>query len=780
MSGLWIIEKEIKSRKYLSDEAWNYLRSIKSTEDVKELCELLLKVDVESRKNTAYENCIDFLGPPGKHFLLKPEKSYTFDLFLNLVISEGHRYVNVFTKAKGKSFLPLYCLDYLSRRDYSLLMPFLPFRTTEERVREYYVESDYGNEDKTFDLFLKDGICADSLKLLNSFVKRENFFDQSESRSVVFYLNSVWQLIGEIPSMTESKDSLYEVVCFYKLFIRQNHSMNFFYFDVSKESQILTWLAICGSKSLLLKPENEINELLYCKFRPDFRLTEFALLTPSQRQFDEYIKRALVSSLFNSKVKSSESIRRGFACLHEDSKAEVLTLFLKAIDDKAFDFKTVSEFLYLDYFNGRPKFFAKLLCTSMFKQELSLLDQMKCLDSFDSVGTDRKDVKERRFIVDLLWSMDMTEHAEKFLRDLVEQVPLEARFFESWKLLDKKNWDIYVENAPLSTQLRLVLPDFPSILESYAKKSNSPRKVLRILRVFEKAGLKLFASDDERRRTFKWLTSDKENETALSIAAWFFVNSTENSPHFESELLRLANNTKLFSLKLILTSRMSDARMSIDFFASICEDNYFLKLEHWNEFSVLCWVKSLANIDLDEDHKKLLRVFFDKTSRFDGLEYHEILCIKELAMREFSSPILYSSLKKISSLDDKAFESLSYLIDLNWEYLDERRVKKVILDRLLISSPKFLVCWLPVICKGLESFPDERKLIEQLIAKVVSSAVYRTDVLCVAQSIPKLGLSPVVVAQLAAHWFLVDTMIDFCESYSSNVFIHSLILGCYA
>jgi hypothetical protein len=369
---------------------------------------------------------------------------------------------------------------------------------------------------------------------------------------------------------------------------------------------------------------------------------------------------------------------------------------------------------------------------------------------------------------------------QDILWELVKVFPFEKRYFEGDILKNYSKAKDFAYDAAVFTQLRFILPKhLPRVLNFFSKDSNTVG-VLKLLSVFEKAGLELFASSLEKQKVFKRLISKpildegeeaegEENQTPLSLAGWFFTGQDDA---FTEQLIQIANTHKTFSLlRLILMSKISYEKHSEDILRWIYEEKILVKNASLSQdLPMLCLVKFLTSINLDANHIEVVKNCFEHLVESSIYLVNERILMKKLVLAELADSELYENLKEIDLDDNHYSESLSFLLCKRWQQLNQENAKKLAIEKLLVLDADYLVCWMPVICKALENDGENPEL-EVLLVEVVSCGVYREDVLCVAQNIQNLRLSQVSRAQIAAHWFLVDTMTDFCECYSLPVFL---------
>jgi hypothetical protein len=395
MSILSRIEEEIKTDKLPSSESIKYVASITSTDQMKQLCDLLLSLDPALKKTSAYHLFISYIGPPHTYEWPGPDR-YLFEFFLSLVLSEDHRYIRLLTKATtGKPYMPSSCDRYLGLKNCDRLMPFFPFRYNEEEISSFFLRFEHMEKEQVYEKFLKKGICADSLRNLNNFLKKNETYLSFDADYLKFYFISVWKSIGDNAKMAESQETLNQIAILFKFYIdddyRDQDQWTSFYFKISTDSQFLAWLEISGGKNLLSRTDKELLKLFNIRIDEDY-LASSSVATPAQAQFDALIKKSLITTIFGKDQKKA-SISNGFFCLSQHAKSEILTLIMNAVNKKEFNFNAVSD--YIGYFDDQPKHLAALLKSSLFTDDLSESMKVKVLEKFYSVGDDPKDAKDR-------------------------------------------------------------------------------------------------------------------------------------------------------------------------------------------------------------------------------------------------------------------------------------------------------------------------------------------------------------------------------------------------
>jgi hypothetical protein len=500
-------------------------------------------------------------------------------------------------------------------------------------------------------------------------------------------------------------------------------------------------------------------------------------LYSAREKFEQVILKALNSTVFGT-VRRPQAICQGFFYLTEASKGAFLTLVLEAVKEKRLNSKQILSIVSDNFFNGQPKYFAQLIKTSLFLNEISKPDQIYCFSVFLAIGTDPKDFKARREITEFLWKLGAEEPLEMLLWEIARAYPFEGRFFEERRLLSCSDLTSFACTAATLTQMRLVLPaKFPSILKAMAK-TTDVNQALQNVKLFEKSGLPLFESPEVERQTFEYLISDERNMTALVLAGFFFTSNSQ----FTAEVMRLANKHNCFIFRLVVGSRLgmeNNQAYSADVLRWIYQEKLLQSNKsRWDDFHLFLLVNLFQGLPMEPNLVTAITRFFDEFRSY-SFDKSELICLRCLILRDVSCSAFIENFPLVKNLINGDHETFPFLIHQNWDSLNREKIQPWIIEKLQGAKDLGqLVPWNPVICKARESFPGNVSLENLIVDLTTTGAVYRSQVLPVAEATLFSTLSKVSKAQLAAHWFFVDSMQDICAQESENLFLNILILAC--
>jgi hypothetical protein len=751
------LSAELLSLGELSNESRNFIKSMQTVQEMKALCELLS--DPDSRRHCSakvFKQVIDLLSPPAWN-----KDPTLFDLFLRCAISQNPFFITIFDLdvCGSMNFIP----SFLKTR-YTALLPCFPFEYTTDLLDMVISVRPYMS---CYVPFLKDGVSAECLKNITAVLKASDKLFVCEpglACFLAFYLTAIWNAIEHNPHMVESKEHLDQLVILYRSYIEHRIHVHAVYFEISTDIQIGAWLHILGERDLMSLEAHQIKKMVKLKFHSDI-LNGDQPLTPAHFKVEEILKAGLE---YYFKTNNSDEYldfepKAMYDGLHQNSQAEILKLLLSLM--KAKKMANINRVLSsVGLFDGKPEYFAEFFKTSIFRDDFELHDKLNCLrrlNSLNTLGRDPLDWKHRRVIVENYWKYGEKIDLRRIFKIFLDDFPLESRFFES----RKKDWRKATTAYP--TQMKLILPSsFTEVLDKLSSHHHRIDNLLAELERFPQSGLPLFASPEEEKFQFYRLISSPDINSLL-VAAFFF-----NGPEYSEILLKKANEIKSSDLRLIVGSRMS-CDYSHDIRRWITEEELLAepKYASLTDFRLLPLLKIFAHFRFDSELKKIINEFFDNTVRYwtrAAYRSSEVVCMKYLVLKQTTDPDFTEKIKAITI--DSSQTALSYLIAENWGLLSKELSQTIIATKLLELDPRSLINWLPVICKAVESFPENLSL-QNLLAKVVSYVVYRGDILCVVEAIRRIALPPSVRIQLAAHWFLVDTMKDICELDSAECFV---------